>query len=83
MLRALRVLHFSGHLLDEPATLAAAAQRVGIDPGDLEGWLAEPETEKLLREDMAEARDALAGRAGAGAQARRHRERPSLHVPVI
>jgi predicted DsbA family dithiol-disulfide isomerase len=56
MLRALRVLHFSGRLLDEPATLAAAAQRVGIDPGELEGWLAEPETEKLLREDMAEAR---------------------------
>ncbi len=56
MLRALRVLHFSGRLLDEPGTLAAAAQRVGIDPGDLEGWLAEPETEKLLREDMAEAR---------------------------
>ncbi|HEY6524317.1 MAG TPA: DsbA family protein [Solirubrobacteraceae bacterium] len=61
MLRALRVLHFSGHLLDEPATLAAAAQRVGIDPGDLEGWLAEPETEKLLREDMAEARAPSAG----------------------
>jgi predicted DsbA family dithiol-disulfide isomerase len=56
MLRALRVLHFSGRLLDEPATLAAAAERVGIDPGELEGWLAEPETEKLLREDMAEAR---------------------------
>ena len=61
MLRALRVLHFSGRLLDEPATLAAAAERVGIDPGELEGWLAEPETEKLLREDMAEARAPLPG----------------------
>jgi predicted DsbA family dithiol-disulfide isomerase len=56
MLRALRVLHFSGELLDEPATLAAAAQRAGIDPADLEAWLAEAETEELLREDMADAR---------------------------
>jgi hypothetical protein len=56
MLRALRVLHFSGHLLDEPATLAAAAERVGIDPSELEAWLAEPETEELLRQDMAESR---------------------------
>ncbi len=61
MLRALRVLHFSGRLLDEPSTLAAAAERVGIDPTDLEGWLAEPETEELLRQDMAEARDPSPG----------------------
>jgi predicted DsbA family dithiol-disulfide isomerase len=56
MLRALRVLHFAGHLLDEPATLAAAAERVGIDPSELEAWLDEPETEALLRQDMAQAR---------------------------
>lgn len=56
MLRALRVLHFAGDLLDEPATLAAAAERVGIDPASLEAWLAEPETEDLLRQDMAESR---------------------------
>ncbi|HEY1568125.1 MAG TPA: DsbA family protein [Solirubrobacteraceae bacterium] len=56
MLRALRVLHFSGRLLDEPATLAAAAERVGIDSADLDVWLAEPETEMLLRQDMEEAR---------------------------
>ena len=56
MLRALRVLNFSGELLDDPATVAAAAERVGIDPADLEAWLAEPETEELLRQDMAEAR---------------------------
>jgi predicted DsbA family dithiol-disulfide isomerase len=56
MLRALRVLHFSGHLLDESATLDAAALRVGIDPDDLRTWLAEPETEALLREDMAQSR---------------------------
>jgi predicted DsbA family dithiol-disulfide isomerase len=52
MLRNLRVLHFSGHLLDEPDTLAAAATRSGIDAADLERWLAEPETETLLRADM-------------------------------
>ena len=56
MLRALRVLHFSGHLIDEPATLDAAAQRVGIEPADLRAWLAEPETEAVLREDLAESR---------------------------
>jgi predicted DsbA family dithiol-disulfide isomerase len=56
MLRALRVLHFSGELLDEPATLAAAARQAGLDPGELEGWLAEPETEELLAEDLAAAR---------------------------
>jgi predicted DsbA family dithiol-disulfide isomerase len=61
MLRALRVLHFAGHLLDEPATLAAAAERVGIDPAELAGWLDEPETEELLRRDMAEARDPSPG----------------------
>ena len=56
MLRALRVLHFSGELLDDPDTLAAAAQRAGLDPADLENWLAEPETDTLLAEDLAQAR---------------------------
>jgi predicted DsbA family dithiol-disulfide isomerase len=61
MLRELRVLHFSGELLDDPETLSAAAQRIGIDVADLEAWLAEPETEELLREDMAEARSPRPG----------------------
>jgi hypothetical protein len=56
ILRSLRVLHFSGWLLDDPATLAAAARRAGLDPADLENWLAEPETETLLAQDLAEAR---------------------------
>ncbi len=56
MLRSLRVLHFSGELLDDPTTLAAAAQRAGLDPTDLENWLAEPQTEALLAEDLAQAR---------------------------
>jgi predicted DsbA family dithiol-disulfide isomerase len=61
MLRALRVLHFAGQLLDEPSTLAAAAERVGIEPAELEAWLAEPETEELLRQDMAQSRNPSAG----------------------
>jgi len=52
ILRVLRVLHFSGSLLDEPATLAAAAQRAGIALHDLEAWMAEPETEEALAGDM-------------------------------
>ncbi|MFZ0089531.1 MAG: DsbA family protein [Solirubrobacteraceae bacterium] len=56
MLRALRVLHFSGWLLDDPETLRTAAVRAGIDPDDLERWLAEPETEERLQEDLAATR---------------------------
>ncbi len=56
MLRNLRILHFSGRLLDEPETLTAAAQRSGLAPAELERWLREPETEELLREDMAVSR---------------------------
>jgi predicted DsbA family dithiol-disulfide isomerase len=56
MLRALRILHFSGSLLDDAATLAAAAERADIDPDGLERWLDEPETETLLAEDLAQAR---------------------------
>ncbi|MDQ6834764.1 MAG: DsbA family protein [Actinomycetota bacterium] len=56
MLRALRVLHFSGWLLDEPATLAAAADQAGIDPDALAAWMSEPETEDLLAADLEAAR---------------------------
>lgn len=56
LLRALRVLHFSGWLLDEPETLRAAAERAGVEPEDLEAWLAEPGTEAELREDLERAR---------------------------
>ncbi len=57
LLRALRVRTFSGELLDEPATRAGAALDAGIDPAELERWMAEPETEAELREDMAAARE--------------------------
>lgn len=83
MLRALRVLHFSGHLLDEPATLSAAAQRVGIEPTDLHESVAEPETEALLREDNGARAPPAGRRSGAGPQAGPHRNGPSLHVSVI
>jgi hypothetical protein len=56
MLRSLRVVHFSGRLLDDPATVAAAARRGGIDAAELESWLSEPDTEVLLAEDLAQAR---------------------------
>ncbi|MBV9817155.1 MAG: DsbA family protein [Solirubrobacterales bacterium] len=56
ILRNLRVLHFSANLLDEPATLAVAAQRSQVDAAALEDWLAEPETERRLRRDLDEAR---------------------------
>jgi predicted DsbA family dithiol-disulfide isomerase len=56
LLRRLRVRNFSGQLLDEPAMISGAAGDVGLDPAELERWMAEPETEAELREDMAVAR---------------------------
>jgi predicted DsbA family dithiol-disulfide isomerase len=59
LIRRLRVLHFCGHLLDEPQTIAQAAEEAGMDPGQLEAWMAEPEVEEALRADMASAREPL------------------------
>jgi predicted DsbA family dithiol-disulfide isomerase len=56
LLRRLRVRNFRGELLDDPATIHGAAGDAGIDPGDLEGWIADPATEEALRDDMAAAR---------------------------
>jgi predicted DsbA family dithiol-disulfide isomerase len=56
LLRSLRVLHFSGRLLDDPETLRAAAERTGIDATELQAWMAEPETEAALQEDLSRAR---------------------------
>jgi 2-hydroxychromene-2-carboxylate isomerase len=61
MLRALRVLHFSGSLLDAPETLAAAAAQAGVDPADLQAWLAEPETEDRLAADREAAHEPTPG----------------------
>ena len=56
LLRRLRVRHFAGELLDEPATIHAAARDSGLDPGELDAWMAEDETEDELRSDMELAR---------------------------
>src|SRR3954471_13233573 len=42
LLRRLRHLHFAGPLLDDPETIARAASDVGLDPSELEAWMAEP-----------------------------------------
>jgi predicted DsbA family dithiol-disulfide isomerase len=60
LLRRLRVRNFAGALLDEPATLHAAAHDAGLDPEALDRWAAEPETERELRDDMAAGREPLA-----------------------
>lgn len=56
LLRRLRVRHFSGELLDEESTLRGAAQDAGLDSAELDRWMAEPETERELREDLELAR---------------------------
>jgi len=56
LLRRLRVRHFAGELLDEPATIAAAARDAGIDPADLDRWTAGDDVEAALREDMVASR---------------------------
>src|SRR3954466_7223090 len=59
LLRRLRVRHFAGELLDDPATIAGAATDAGIDPADLERWMAGEDVEAALREDMRAARDPI------------------------
>jgi predicted DsbA family dithiol-disulfide isomerase len=56
LIRRLRVLHFSGWLLDEPETIDRAAIEAGIDPEELAEWTGDPEVETELRADMAAAR---------------------------
>jgi predicted DsbA family dithiol-disulfide isomerase len=52
VLRQLRVRNFAGELLDERATLDAAAADVGIDPAALASWMADAKTERALEEDL-------------------------------
>jgi predicted DsbA family dithiol-disulfide isomerase len=59
LLRALRVRHFSGELLDDPATIDGAARDAGIDPDDLARWSEDEVVDHALREDMALAREPL------------------------
>jgi hypothetical protein len=59
LLRALRVRHFSGQLLDEPDTIAGAASDAGLDPAELASWIDDEAVDHALREDMALAREPL------------------------
>ena len=59
LLRRLRVRHFSGELLDEPVTIAGAAREAGLEPAQLQSWMADSEVEARLREDMAVSREPL------------------------
>jgi predicted DsbA family dithiol-disulfide isomerase len=56
LLRAFRVRHMTGEMIDEPATIDAAARDAGIDRHDLARWLADPKVEETLRDDMRAAR---------------------------
>jgi 2-hydroxychromene-2-carboxylate isomerase len=59
LLRRLRVRHFGGELLDEPATIAGAASDIGLDPDALASWMGSPEVEEALAADKAHAREPL------------------------
>jgi 2-hydroxychromene-2-carboxylate isomerase len=61
ILRALRVLHFSGRLLDEPETLRDAAEMAGLDGDQLESWMSAADTQAALAEDLRLARDPAPG----------------------
>ncbi|MDO8209059.1 DsbA family protein [Conexibacter sp. CPCC 206217] len=57
LLRAVRVhVHSLGSVIDEPATLVAAAADAGIEAAELEAWLADDAVEAALEEDVAAAR---------------------------
>jgi predicted DsbA family dithiol-disulfide isomerase len=59
LLRRLRVRTFSGELLDEPETLAGAAEDAGLSPEELDEWCQGEDVETALREDMKAAREPL------------------------
>jgi predicted DsbA family dithiol-disulfide isomerase len=56
LLRALRVRHFDGGLLDDEATIDGAAADAGLDPAELRGWMAADDVDEALRADMDAAR---------------------------
>ena len=56
ILRALRVRHMAGQMIDEQPTIDAAARDAGIDPRELRRRLTDPAVEQALRDDMAQAR---------------------------
>lgn len=56
LLRALRVHHFAGALVDDPATLPLVAADAGIDVNDLTAAMDDPASRAELADDMAAAR---------------------------
>lgn len=59
LLRRLRVRYMSGHLLDTPETIRAAATGAGLDPDDVERWAASDDVTTALALDMERARRPL------------------------
>ena len=60
LLRCLRVDYFAGGMLDDRELIRAAAATAGVDPDELERWMAEEETERVLRDNMEAARAPMA-----------------------
>lgn len=56
ILRALRVRHMAGEMIDEQAAIRGAARDAGIDPNNLARWLTDPAVEDALRSDKTVAR---------------------------
>lgn len=56
LLRALRVRHFSGALLDADETIAAAATEASLAPEELRAWMTEPRVAAELDRDAQGAR---------------------------
>ena len=59
LLRAFRVRHVAGELLDEPSMLEGAAGDAGLDPGELRAWMAGADVQRALDEDRAVAREPM------------------------
>ncbi len=56
LLRRLRIRWMAGQQIDDASTVADAATDVGLDPEQLEVWMADPAVESALRDDMERAR---------------------------
>jgi 2-hydroxychromene-2-carboxylate isomerase len=52
LLRALRVRNFAGELLDEPATIDAAARDADLEPAELRAWCEDASVLGAVEEDM-------------------------------
>lgn len=57
LLRELRVHYFRGEQIDQPQAIDAAARDAGIDPGELQAWVAADATGAALEADKRAARE--------------------------